>query len=63
MDARQTLAQDERKTTLTMSDDDIAEMLDTIANEKDVKMAEYKLPDEPDVPRDLCPDCAQRKES
>ena len=33
-----------------MSDDDIAEMLDTIANEKDVKMAEYKLPAEPDGP-------------
>ena len=33
-----------------MSDDDIAEMLDTIANEKDVKMAEYKLPDEPAGP-------------
>ena len=33
-----------------MSDDDIAEMLDTIANEKDVKMVEYKLPDEPAGP-------------
>ena len=33
-----------------MSDDDIAEMLDTIANEKDVKMVEYKLPAEPDGP-------------
>ena len=33
-----------------MSDDDIAEMLDTIANEKDVKMVEYKLPAEPDAP-------------
>ncbi len=33
-----------------MSDDDIAEMLDTIASEKDVKMVEYKLPDEPAGP-------------
>ena len=38
------------ETTALMSDDDIAEMLDTIANEKDVKMAEYKLPAEPDGP-------------
>ena len=38
------------ETTALMSDDDIAEMLDTIANEKDVKMAEYKLPDEPAGP-------------
>ena len=29
-----------------MSDDDIAEMLDTIANEKDEKMTEYRLPKE-----------------
>lgn len=29
-----------------MSDDDIAETLDTIANEKDVKMTEYRLPKE-----------------
>ena len=38
------------ETTALMSDDDIAEMLDTIANEKDVKMVEYKLPAEPDGP-------------
>ena len=38
------------ETTALMSDDDIAEMLDTIAKEKDVKMAEYKLPAEPDGP-------------
>ena len=38
------------ETAALMSDDDIAEMLDTIANEKDVKMAEYKLPAEPDGP-------------
>ena len=37
-------------TAALMSDDDIVEMLDTIANEKDVKMAEYKLPAEPDAP-------------
>ena len=38
------------ETAALMSDDDIAEMLDTIANKKDVKMAEYKLPAEPDGP-------------
>ncbi len=38
------------ETAALMSDDDIAEMLDTIANEKDVKMVEYKLPDEPAGP-------------
>ena len=38
------------ETAALMSDDDIAEMLDTIANEKDVKMVEYKLPAEPDAP-------------
>lgn len=38
------------ETAALMSDDDIAEMLDTIANEKDVKMVEYKLPAEPDGP-------------
>lgn len=38
------------ETAALMSDDDIAEMLDTIANEKDVKMAEYKLPAEPAGP-------------
>ena len=38
------------ETAALMSDDDIAEMLDTIASEKDVKMAEYKLPAEPDAP-------------
>ena len=38
------------ETAALMSDDDIAETLDTIANEKDVKMVEYKLPDEPAGP-------------
>ena len=33
-----------------MSDDDITELTATIANEKDVKMVEYKLPAEPDGP-------------
>ena len=38
------------ETAALLADDDIQEMLDTIANEKDVKMAEYKLPAEPDGP-------------
>lgn len=38
------------ETSALMSDDDIAELTATIANEKDEKMAEYKLPDEPEGP-------------
>ena len=38
------------ETAALLADDDIEEMLDTIANEKDVKMAEYKLPAEPAGP-------------
>ena len=38
------------ETAALLADDDIQEMLTTIANEKDVKMVEYKLPDEPAGP-------------
>ena len=38
------------ETAALLSDDDITELTATIANEKDVKMAEYKLPAEPDGP-------------
>ena len=38
------------ETAALLADDDIQEMLTTIANEKGAKMAEYKLPAEPDCP-------------
>ena len=46
----QNLAAQIFETAALLADDDITELTATIANEKDVKMAEYKLPAEPDGP-------------
>ena len=46
----QNLAAQIFETAALLADDDITELTATIANEKDVKMAEYKLPDEPAGP-------------
>ena len=46
----QNLAAQIFETAALLADDDITELTATIANEKDVKMVEYKLPAEPDGP-------------
>ena len=46
----QNLAAQIFETAALLADDDITELTATIASEKDVKMAEYKLPAEPDGP-------------